>query len=338
MALNIEQRLKKDITEDVDNPLIFEPPASNLNLSSDIQNLIDTSQGGIVTPTDITLPTVGSTPSLQFGVEAQLPQLGELNLLERPELNFEAVEPVKLGTELTPGEERARLETQQGVRTALSARGLGTSPVGAEIESRELRRFEEGREEARFLKERALTDEQLAINAQKFGADVIAAQLGISVDQFNAQLLEGRERIQLQRAQFASTQAIANFDSLLQSEQQRFGQEQGLFTSNMQLAAFQAGRGDELFNRQVISINLGLQERGMEFNEQLSTFSANLASILGSRQIALDFMKFVSDRDFKSAEQLMQKQQIDQATTLALIGAAGQAIGIAGGILAGKTF
>lgn len=339
MPHTLEHQLGQDIEEGVPT---FTPPenteTSNL-ISENIQNLINSSaQDGLqFTPT---LPTTGTQPTLEFGAEADLAPLSGFNPIERPQLDTREISPVSLGTELTPGEERAQLDLRRQVRTGLSARGLGTSAAGADIEAEALREFRENILEKRFQQERILTAEALQLETQRFGEEATAAKLDISVDELNTRLQQGQEELNIRRGEFAVTKGVAEFNAAIQSESQRFGQEGALFSAEVQEAATTSALKADLFNQQVASMNLGFQERGIEFNEQLSVYSANLGAILGSREQTLNFIKFVSDRDFENARLILAKQQVDQETQNNLINAVGNIIGFGVGaaIAKGKLF
>lgn len=330
----IEETLKQDVEGGLST---FDPipteGAESLNAS--IQNLIKGQTTGGVS-FDPTLPTVGTQPTLQLGTETDLTPLGEITPIERPGLDVKGVEPVSLGLDFTPSELQARQDLIQGVRTGTSARGLTASAAGAREEFKALGEFEQNILDRRFAQERALTSEQLAISAQEFGQETVAAQLNISVDELNARIREGREQVELGRGQFGIAKGSVEFNALLSSEAAKFGQESSLFTAQVQQAATQSGIANDLLNRQITSIELGLKEQGIAFNQQLSTFTANLGATLGNRDSALNFIKFISDRDFKNADLELQKKQISAANRNALIGAVGNIVGFGAGAFLGS--
>jgi len=297
--------LQTGVQQGLDNPAVFTPTTSGLAGLSDtaIGNLIAGSQQRGL-GTSITAPTATVTPtetSLQTNI---------------PIPNANTLAPVSLGTDLTPAERAAQIRLQQTVRDSLSARGLDTSPAGAAVEARTGLQFEQGIIDRRFQQERALTDEAIRLDTARFGQEATAAKFGLTQTELQDRLLSSAANRAAQQ-----TQSQVQVENLrLQAENARV-QEQ-----------------NALFNQELQAVQLGLQARDVQFNENLAVFTTNLSSALGSRDTALQLVQLVAQGNKDKADELLQQKSIDASKRNSLVGAIGGLLGTSAGIAAAALF
>jgi len=183
--------------------------------------------------------------------------------------------------------------------TAPTLKEVKPVSLGTELTTQELSAREEFKQQVRD----SLAARGLSTSAA--GAGVESKEIG----RFTENIMENR----FQKERLLTQEAIA-------LENQRFGEESSIYQLKQQE-----------MQRKLQEVQLGLNAAGVKYNQELSTFTANLGSIFQSNSEAIKLISLVQQNRMQEADLELRKRQISSSKRSALLGGIGKLVGTVGG-------